>query len=310
MSKHKKRSIFFRKYLSWFTSQIYILLILMVERLSVKHAYQLGRFCGGVLFYLSSHRRKIVEENVRTLKAWATKRNFKNTVLDQENRVITKEIYQANAGNFFYSFSLMKKPMTTIRKYLEIKNVDLLKKAHENNKGTILLFSHTGPWELTVMVPKLMPSIFEMNKFIVMYRPLNNYYLNQWYLKKRGHYGAELLSRDDGFFKIIRHLKNGAVVNLAFDIRMHQGQKIELFDRQASTSKIPYVLHKAGKAPVLAISLVRSGDLSWEIQLKEIVPPENGVCSEMSLLKASNEHLEQMIFNNPGDYFFFQDRYK
>jgi lauroyl/myristoyl acyltransferase len=30
----------------------------------------------------------------------------------------------------------------------------------------------------------------------------------------------------------------------------------------------------------------------------------------MSLLKASNEHLEQVIFNNPYDYFFFQDRYK
>ena len=63
MSKHKKRTILIRKTLSWIAFRIYIFLFLIVERLSVKHADQFGRFLGGLLFYLSSHRRKIVEEN-------------------------------------------------------------------------------------------------------------------------------------------------------------------------------------------------------------------------------------------------------
>ena len=99
-------------------------------------------------------------------------------------------------------------------------------------------------------------------------------------------------------------------MNIAFDIRMHQGEKIELFDRLASTSKIPHALHKATHASVVAMSFVRADDLSWEIQFKEIASAENGVYSEIDLLKAANEHLEQMIFENPYDYFFFQDRYK
>ena len=60
----------------------------LVERLSLKHAYQLGQFFGSLFFYLSSHRRKIVEDNVQTLKAWATKRNLNNALLDQEDSVI------------------------------------------------------------------------------------------------------------------------------------------------------------------------------------------------------------------------------
>lgn len=313
MSKHRKRSLLFRKYSSWFSSRIYIFVFFLVERLSLKYAYQLGRFFGSLFFYLSSHRRKIVEENVRTLKAWATKRNLNNALLDQEDSVIAKKIYQSNAGNFLYSFSMMNKPITTVKKYLKIKNCELLEKAYEKNKGVIMLFSHTGPWELTVMMSELMPPIFKASKrceMAIMFRPLNNYFLNKWYLRKRSRYGALLLSRDDGFFKIIRLLKNGSFVHIAFDIRMQQGQKIELFDRQASTSKIPYVLHKASKALVIALSLVKSGDLGWEIEFKEIASAENGICPEMSLLKASNEHLEQVIFNNPYDYFFFQDRYK
>ena len=99
-------------------------------------------------------------------------------------------------------------------------------------------------------------------------------------------------------------------MNIAFDIRMHQGEKIELFDRPAFTSKIPHALHKATHAPVLAINFVRLDDISWEIQFKEILLSEHGDCSEIDLLKTANEHLEKMIFENLYDYFFFQNRYK
>ena len=310
MSKHKKRPVLISETISWIASRIYIFLFLIVERLSVKHAYQFGRFLGGLLFYLSSHRRKIVEENVRTLKTWAKKRNLKNSLLDQDNRTIAKRIYQSNAGNFVYSFALMNKPKATIEKHIKINDLELLKKVYENNKGVIMLFAHAGPFELMVILPKLMPSVFNRSKMAVIYRPLNNRYMNQWYLSKRNRFGAQLFSREDGFFKIIRHIKNGGFMNIAFDIRMHQGEKIELFDRLASTSKIPHALHKTSHAPVVAMSFVRANDLSWQIQFKEIASAENGVYSEIDLLKAANEYLEQMIFENPYDYFFFQDRYK
>ena len=310
MSKHKKRPVIISKTLSWIAFRIYIFLFLIVERLSVKHADQVGRFIGGLLFYISIHRRKIVEENVRTLKAWAEKRNLKNSLLDQDNRTIAKKIYQSNAGNFFYSFALMNKPKTTIEKHIKILDLELVEKLYEKNNGMILLFSHLGPFELTVMLPKLMPSIFNESKIAAMYRPLNNRYMNQWYLRKRERFGSQLFSREDGFFKIIRHIKSGGFMNIAFDIRMHQGEKIELFDMPASTSKIPHALYKVTQAPVYAISFVRADDISWEIQFKKITSPEHGVCSEIDLLKAANEHLEQMIFENPYDYFFFQNRYK
>ena len=310
MSKHKKRPVLISETISWIASRIYIFLFLIVERLSVKHAYQFGRFLGGLLFYLSSHRRKIVEENVRTLKTWAKNRNLKNSLLDQDNRTIAKRIYQSNAGNFVYSFVLMNKPKATIEKHIKINDLELLKKVYEKNKGVIMLFAHAGPFELTAILPKLMPSIFNKSKMAAMYRPLNNRYMNQWYLRKRNRFGAQLFSREDGFFKIIRHIKNGGFINIAFDIRMHQGEKIELFDRLASTSKIPHALHKTSNAPVVAMSFVRADDLSWEIQFKEIALRDNGVYSEIDLLKAGNKHLEQMIFENPYDYFFFQDRYK
>ena len=111
-------------------------------------------------------------------------------------------------------------------------------------------------------------------------------------------------------FKNYTSYQNGGLISIAFDIRMHQGEKTKLFDKDATMSKIPFALHKASSAPVIAINYVRSDDLSWEIQFKEIASSEHTFCSEIELLEAANEHLEQIIFKNPYDYFFFQNRYK
>ena len=264
MIKQKQRPVLISKILSWITSRIYIFLFLIVERLTLKHADLLGRSLGGLLFYLSSSRRKIVEENVQILKSWAAKRNLKNLFLDQDNRTLAKKIYQSNAGNLFYSLSLMNKPVNIIKKHIKVNGLGLFEKARRNNKGVLVLFSHSGPWELITALPKLEPSILKMDDFAVMFRPLNNYFMNEWYLKKRKRFGARLYSREDGFLKIIRHLKNGSFLNAAFDIRMHEGEKIELFDKPASTSKIPYALYKATDASVVTVDFVRSCDLSWE----------------------------------------------
>ena len=295
--------------LSWLSSRIYILLFIFLEKLSLKYASLFGRICGSFLFYLSKSRREVVGKNIITLREWARDSYKQYDYLDDE-RDLTKEIYKSNCSNFFYSISLMAKSPDILRKHLKIRNINLLKKIHEKHKGAIILFSHTGPWELIVKLPELISSIFDPSNFYVMYRPLNNYYLDKWYLKRRKRFGAKLLSRDDGFIKIIRFLKNGAYINLACDIRMNEGPKISLFGKEASTSKIPYVLYKAAKVPVIAMSFVRIDNLSWELKFEEIASSTNDLISEDNLLKTTNEHLEEIIHKRPCDYFFFQDRYK
>lgn len=310
MTKNKEVPVRFRNSFKWIASQVYIVLFMIIGRLSLKYAYDLGKFFGVLFYYASKERKEIVEENVQILKAWGAKRNLKNPLLDKENSVIAKEIYKSNMGNFLYSIALMNKPMTVIGEHLEIENIEVLEKAYKQNKGVILLFYHLGPWELSPILPELMPFLKEKAEFSIMYRPLNNYYFNKWYTKKRSSFGAKLLCRDDGFIKVIRNVKKGSILCLANDIRMREGEKIELFDSEASTSTIPSVLHKLAGSPLLAYTLVKSGDLHWKFQFKEIVLPASGECSEKELLLASNEHLEKIIHKYPYDYFFFQNRFK
>ena len=298
------------KFSSWISSRIYILIFLLVERLSLKNAHILGKLFGLILFYLTSKRKQIVSNNIQNLKDWAISRNLNNSLLSEESIHIVKQIYKSNASNFFCSISLMNKPLELIKQHIKFGNLELIKKIQNNGKGTIILFSHSGPWELTVLLPKLAPSFFKARKSIMVYRPLNNFYFNKWYLKRRSRFGAQLSSKDDGFFNILKELKKGSSVFLASDIRMQSGPKYKLFDKEASISKIPYTFHKATKAPVIGINIVKSGTLAWEIKFTEIISNDNEVYPESSFLRAINEHLEETIYEKPYDYFFFQDRYR
>lgn len=298
------------KFSSWFLSRIYILTFLLVERLPLKRAHKFGSYCGLILFYLSSDRKQIVNNNIQNLKDWAVSKNFKNPLLLEENQNIAKEIYRSNGSNFFSAISLMNKPLELIKKHLRFENLELIKRIQNNDKGILMLFSHSGPWELTVLLPLLAPPFFETKKTIIVYRPLNNVYFNKWYFEKRSRFGAQLFSKEDGFLNMVKELKKGASVFLASDIRMHSGPKFKLFNKEASVSKIPYSFYKASKAPVIAINIVEEEPLKWKIKFTEIITNVNEVCSESSLLSLINEHLEQTIFEKPQDYFFFQDRYK
>ena len=133
--------------------------------------------------------------------------------------------------------------------------------------------------------------------------------MNEWHLKK-GNVLDQALFKRRWILKNHKAPQKWIILECAFDIRMHEGEKIELFDKPASTSKIPYALYKATDASVVTVDFVRSSDLSWEIQFKEITSFNQQLYSEKDFLKLANAHLEQKIFENPCDYFFFQNRYK
>ena len=50
-------------------------------------------------------------------------------------------------------------------------------------KGTNIILTYR-PLGTNGLIPKLIPSAAESNTMAAMYRPLNNLYMNKWYLKK------------------------------------------------------------------------------------------------------------------------------
>ena len=279
---------------------------------------------GILAYYLFTKRRKIVFDNISLIHDWTNtadfnKDNFNQEIISKlfnglERKQLVKKIFQRNAVNFLASLVLITKNDEFIRKHVKILNSEILEKKISEKKGLIVLFAHQGPWELISKLPEFL-DFSSTNKapkleMASIYRPLNNYYLDNWFFKKRAKSGMQLFSREDGFLKIIRYLKNEGILFTAIDQRIKQGTQSFLFGKLASTTNLVNTFHNTSNAPLVYMSFIKTGSTSWELEFFDFNSKDVKLQSKKLFNDYMNKRLEEVILISPMDYFFFQDRYK
>ena len=69
-------------------------------------------------------------------------------------------------------------------------------------------------------------------------------------------------------------------------------------------------VNENSKSESIVLRFKRIGKLKWKINWNELGSNFHHSDSEQEFLKSMNEFLEDIIIDDPTDYFFFQDRYK
>lgn len=297
---------------SVFVFCIFYLVYRALVLLPLNVSLAIARYSGHLLYLCFPRRRKIVLRNIQTMKTWAQSEGLSTAHIEEGEADLVKTIFIHNAENLIFSIVLMSKPKAVIEKHLRVKNLEVLEKAAQDEKSLLILFAHQGPWELLTLLPQLMPDALSYKKCLgAIYRPLVNPLIDRWVLKIREANGAQLFSREDGFFSITRFLKAKGTLFVASDMRMRQGEPVLLFDKLAASTTIPLKLRKMTGAVPLFFVLKKINRSQWEIDFEEfptfdVHTPEG----EAAFLRCMNAFLERMVVANPSDYFFFQDRYK
>lgn len=294
------------------TVSLFFCLYYTLRLFPVKWGFQFGSFVGGLAFHCLKSRRAIVLQNLLRVKAWAVANQKEHRLLDKDPTVLTKQVFKRNFANIVSAISLSGRPPEVIEKFIEFDSLEIVLAVLKRGKGAIIQFPHMGPWELMSVFYYIFNKLGESHTCGALFRPLNNYYLNRWAFQNRSKYGLHLLSKDDGFLKIVRFLKAPSVLLVSHDQRMREGQRVSLFGEEASTSNIFYSLHKMTDAPILTFSfskVQRTKELKWKFRFYELSTDGLETEDEIGLLKRSNELLEQVILESPLDYFFFQNRH-
>ena len=291
---------------------IYYLAHRILIALPLRVSLSIGQCCGQLLYRCFSRRQKIVLNNIQIMKAWAQSKGLSNSSLEREAAELARSIFVQNIENFIFALVLMSKPQAVVKQHLRLKNFEAIEKAAQDNKSLLILFAHKGPWELLTLTSQLLPVDLLYQKCVgAIYRPLANPFVDRWIKQIREKNGARLFSREDGFLSMVRFLKAGGALFVAADMRMQQGEPVLLFGKPAASTTIPLKLQKMTGALPLFFVLNKINHRQWEIAFEELPAVDvHTTEGEVAFLRNMNEFLEQMIVNNPTDYFFFQDRYK
>jgi len=187
-------------------------------------------------------------------------------------------------------------------------NIALLKK---NKNGGIIVSGHIGNWEVG---PKaLMARGIKIN---ILYRPLNNPYVEHLTSNLRQKYGVKLIAKGNkGNKQIIQAIKNNEYVIILADQKITQGQPIKFFHDYANTSTFIAKIAMKYDVPIIMASVIRKKNSKFDITVNKPLYYKNLAeeKKDFNIIKFSaiiNKTLEKWISKNPAQWFWVHDRWK
>lgn len=198
------------------------------------------------------------------------------------------------------------RPRKLVEKYVvlspeTVENINLLQK--KEKKGGIIFSAHYGNWEIG---PKtLIDQGFEV---AVVYRPLNNPFVEEMTAKMRG---VKMIAKGaKGGKEIIEAIKKGQYVVILADQKVSEGEFVKFFHEEALTAtSLARIALKYGVDLIPARCIRRDGEVKFDVELEK--PLEIGQNDDvLAVTRQINARLEDWIYQHPGQWFWVHDRWK
>ena len=323
------------KYLEYLVARA---LIALLQGLPIGLACRLGRVIGWLAWKTLSSRRRTVRKNLEIVNAWMDARSADagemmtgsaGTVASggqfEQNRedshpaslalppeAQVKEVFLRNGANLFGGFTFGRMGLEETRKHLEIDGLEHLEAALEKGKGAIVLLAHQGPWEALTQLPALARSYGIEAPFGALYRPFNNFYLEQWFRRVREDKGTRLFVARHRFYAPVDFNRDGGILGVLADQRASGGETVTFFGRSTKATPLPGLLHLRSGAPMLTLAMATLGPARWQLTLRP-ADPETNFGSDQRRAELAQHiagQMEKILISSPLDGFWFHDRFK
>lgn len=278
----------------------------------------------GLFFWFLGARGRLLFSRVIAFVAFDVLRIRRELVLKNLERVfgadsslaLRKKIGRVSLTNFILTsieFFCAKWIFPSFQ--FEYKNEEIMAKALSQGRGVYAMVVHSGNFEmLAYAVSKRFKPICAPVK------PVGRGAMAQWVQRNRAVHGLFEVINEEGADKsrssrLTDALKRNEIVGFMVDQRRKKGLLLPYFGELAWTNSGLFYLWKTHRAPIIPITIQRTGlwsqrivfhdelDLAGvgELKFKEFV---------IENTKRMNQQVEAMVTSNPMEYFWMHDRWK
>jgi Kdo2-lipid IVA lauroyltransferase/acyltransferase len=147
-----------------------------------------------VLYHIVSYRRKVVATNLK---------NSFPEKSDAERKVIEKKFYRHLADLMVETFKLTHMSKKSQMKRFTYSNLEIFDKLREEKRDIIAVLGHYNNWEWPTLLP-----YYLKYKTVIIYKPLQNKYFNNFVNKQRSKFGIVLTPTSNVIREIIKYRSN------------------------------------------------------------------------------------------------------
>lgn len=208
-------------------------------------------------------------------------------------------------ASFCDALSSLRFSADEVRERVERVGFESFAAAAESGRGTIVLGSHFGNWEIVPAAIAL-----EIGPMSTVGRRADNPHFERLVQRLRTRFGNQALDKRGSVREMFRLLERGGRLGLLIDQRVRAEEAIEVpfFGRPALTSPIVARLAKRTGAPVVPVF---GEELPGGRYRVEALPPINAVPSEddVALTRRYLETLEQRVRERPHLWLWLHRRW-
>jgi len=279
---------------------VFMLIGVVVRRLSIECVYRLGEAVGVWLYERVKLRRKLVETNLRLCFPEKS---------DEERARIARQVYIEQAQSLF---EIMRAPLirskSDAEKIFEVENMSLVEQCYAEGKGAIVVSAHFGNWEL-----KAMCWAFFAKPCAIVYKPFSNKFLDKKMLEWRTIGGNEFISMGDAPKLGLKRLREGKFLALLSDQAAHNDDYFTTFlGRDAAIFLGAAVFALRTKLPIILSMPRRIGVGKHRLELTEIKTDDLTFSPDnvKVLAERYTRAIEAYIRRYPDQWFWLHNRWK
>tara|TARA_S200000501_G_scaffold223543_1_gene209661 strand:- start:669 stop:1532 length:864 start_codon:yes stop_codon:yes gene_type:complete len=285
------------KTIKYFIEFLFIKLFFFIFKIiGYKNASNLGAKIGSIFGPLV-RSKSLIKKNIQNSLP-----NFE----DKEIEMLTKKMWE-NYGRIFSEYMYIKKfRIKKLEKYLNINGTTILDKIKKDKKPVVFISGHFNNFELMAMQLELYGI-----ELATVYRPLNNFFLNQTMEDLRKNYICknQIKKGLGGVREIIKAFSQNTSIAMMIDQRVSEGEKSLLFNKTTYTTTIPAQLIKKYKCPIVPIYIQRKNDIYFEMNIEDPIYFNEKDDIENITLKL-NAWLEKKILINPEQWIWTHNKWK
>jgi|TARA_B110001450_G_scaffold107798_1_gene102056 KDO2-lipid IV(A) lauroyltransferase len=241
--------------------------------------------------------KKIIEKNI--LKAFPEidhkgLKKISMTMWGNYGRILSEYVFLKNFRN------------SKLEDRLEIVGQNILEEIKKKGKPVIFVSGHFNNFELMAM--HIEKSGVDL---AVIYRPLNNKFLNLVMEKIRKKYICknQIKKGMAGTKQLLSFFKNNHSIALMIDQRVSQGIKSNFFKQEAYTTTIPAQFVKKFNCKIVPIYVERINKINFKLTINKPLEYSN-VSTIEDITLDLNHVIEKMILKNPDQWIWTHNRWK
>jgi len=289
----------YRRYFLYYLGRVAASIVYL---LPIRVASEIAAFFGGCAFFFLPKYRDIALDNLNHA--------FGSEKTQAQIRRIARKVFENLGRNAAELINFPKINKDNIDRFIKIEGSDIVDSSFRRGKGTIILASHFGNWELLGLT-------FRVKGYpgSTIGRKIYFYKYDKWLNHLRREQDINVIYRDESPRKMLKVLKDNKILGIVADQDVDSVESVfvNFFGRPAFTPVGPVVLARATGASLVPTFVIRdrSGKHRFIIEKPvELVDTGNKEADLVTNTQRWSDVVESYIRRYPEQWVWVHRRWK